>query len=953
MTVPGLPLVSPLLNTLLGTLSAAQAAINDDMTEAAGAAGVPFVPIPFSLQGHEMCTSNPYIVSIGLVKGAYGDRNLGHPNVPGSAAIASAVGSALGLAPASSGGGGGGGGGGGQDGPLRPAPRVRQPGGTHRASGPVRRGWRPADDGSLSFPGGTLSDGTVGGGYVDYLVATGGTGADTWSVTGGSLPPGLSLDQNSGTITGTPTTTGSYTFTAQVTDSSTPTPQTASAQVTITVHNAPSLAVASTQPADATVGQPYAFAESASGGLGQVTWSVTAGALPAGLHLSAATGQITGTPAVSDAGTTDYTVQASDSSSPAQVATADESVTVHPTSDPLTVTTNSLPEVTAGQPYAAQFASTGGVAPVQWSVTSGSLPPGLSLDAATGVLSGTPVAAGTYDLTAQVTDGTAPVSQTASADLSITVDPPPALGITTGALLDGTQGTPYSSTVQATGGAGAYSWQVSSGDLPAGLSLDGTTGQVTGTPAGSGTSTFGITVTDAAGDTATQAYQITIAPTAALTVSSTLPPSTVGTYYTGNVTPSGGLAPYGWSLVLGTLPAGLYLTPPGRLAGTPTGHGISVVTVQVTDGASDTATRSVKLTVDPDAPLTVTTADLDDATQGSDYAQTHDQAQTFSAAGGVGSYAWTLAGGRLPAGLQLTQTGTIQGTPTHFGSSTFTVKVTDLSTPTAQTATRRLSLTVQAEPVFPPSITADSPDSPLAAGASYSYEFAAAGNPGPAFSVSSGSLPPGLRLRPDGLLTGTPGRAGTYTFEVTASNGRSPDAVSPDLQIIVLPAPVIVSVTPDEAVPGTTVVIGGKNLQDASYVDFDGSYALITSDTATQIVTSVPEFAGSGHLYVATQGGYAQSPTPFTVDPAPAPDINSISPTSGSPGSTLTIDGTGLEFAYEVEFGGQVFVSDGELDSDTPTSIELPIPAGASAGPVTVFTDGGSATSAQTFIPSG
>ena len=111
--VPFGPPVSPLLNTLLATLSAAQAAINDDMTAAAGQAGVPFVPIPFSLQGHELCSSDPWIVPIGLIGGIEGDRNLGHPNVPGSAAIAAAVGSQLGLATANSGGGGGGGGGGG------------------------------------------------------------------------------------------------------------------------------------------------------------------------------------------------------------------------------------------------------------------------------------------------------------------------------------------------------------------------------------------------------------------------------------------------------------------------------------------------------------------------------------------------------------------------------------------------------------------------------------------------------------------------------------------------------------------------------------------------------------------------------------------------------------------------------------------------------------------------
>jgi lysophospholipase L1-like esterase len=1117
---PLLGIVSPFINTLLGKIANAQAALNDDMAVAAADAGVQFTPIPYSLSGHELCTGTPYINPLSLVGGVTGDRNLGHPNVAGSAAVASAVGSQLGLATGGPNDGGGG--------PQVALPPART---QHRATGSPHRGIRPGDTGPLSFSGGQLQDGTEGADYIDYLVSTGGNGADTWAVTSGSLPPGLSLDSNAGTITGTPTASGSYTFTAQVSDSSSP-PETASAPVTIDVDAVTPLTVGTTTPSDATAGQPYTFQLSASGGLGSVSWTIASGALPAGLHLQAATGQLTGTPSGTAVGTSTFTVQATDSSSPAQTATGSESIAVHPTSDPLTVAASSLPEIAAGQDYGAQLTSTGGVGPVQWSVSAGSLPPGVSLDPASGLLSGTPTESGTYDFTAQVTDATAPASQTATAPLSITIDAAPALSISTTGAFDGTEGSYYSSTFQATGGVGSYQWYISSGSLPAGLSLDGSTGQVTGIPSGTGSSSFGVTVYDAADNTATQDYSVNIAQIP-LTVSSTLAPATVGTYYTGNVTPSGGQAPYGWSLVSGTLPTGLAFdpstgaitgtpqqkgsfplqvsvvdsstptqqvtanvtltvaaqpkltvstrapvkgavgqpyttgigysggqgpytwavtsgtlppglaldqgsgmvtgtptaagtypvtvqvtdsssptpevasasitftvdnavkltvtpgglpqatqgmsydatlhatggTPPytwsvsgglpagmfldsydGEIYGTPTGHPVKDFTVKVTDSAATpaTASRFVKFTVNQGAPLGITTTSLDDATQGSFYDE------TVTAAGGAGTYTWSVVQGHgtLPAGLTLYSGGQIEGTPTHFGVSTFTIKATDQATPTAHVATQVLSINVEALPVAPPSFTEDSPYS-AAVGSYYSYEFEASGNPAPTFTRTSGHLPSGLKLHKDGELTGTVKKAGTYTFEVTAANGRTPAAVTPELQITVIPPPVITSFTPADGVPGAKVVIHGTHFQGAYYVYLGGSYANITSDKNGQIVTSVPEYAATGPIYVYTPGGTAVSSTSFTVDPPPVPVIKSISPTSGSAGSTLTITGTGLEFGSEVEFGGGVYQPYYYFFSDTAKTITLPVPDGISAGPVTVYTNGGSATSTQTFTPTG
>ena len=136
---------------------------------------------------------------------------------------------------------------------------------------------------------------------------------------------------------------------------------------------------------------------------------------------------------------------------------------------------------------------------IQWSVSAGTLPAGLSLVAATGVISGTPTTAGTTSFTVQVTDA---ANNTGTKALSIAVaaaaQPPT---VTTTSLSGGTAGTAYSTTLQSSGGTTPYSWSVSAGTLPAGLSLVASTGVISGTPTTAGTTSFTVQVIDAANNT--------------------------------------------------------------------------------------------------------------------------------------------------------------------------------------------------------------------------------------------------------------------------------------------------------------------------------------------------------------------------------------------------------------------------------------------------------------------
>ncbi|MFZ0912394.1 MAG: Ig domain-containing protein, partial [Candidatus Korobacteraceae bacterium] len=263
----------------------------------------------------------------------------------------------------------------------------------------------------------SLPSATLNFQYSATLGASGGVPPYTWSVTVGNLPPGLNLDPASGLISGMPTTVGTYPFTLQVADSQTP-PATASAPLSITVNaTLTQLTVVTTSLPAGTQNTAYNAMLAADGGVTPYTWSITAGSLPVGLHLNANTGAITGTP--SGAGLSNFTVQVTDFQ--LSTATAPLSITITP-AVALSITTTSLPSGTAGTAYSATLTAVGGVYPYTWSLTSGSLPFGLFLNASSGVISGTPTTAGTSNFTVQVADSATPPA-TASAPLSIVINP--------------------------------------------------------------------------------------------------------------------------------------------------------------------------------------------------------------------------------------------------------------------------------------------------------------------------------------------------------------------------------------------------------------------------------------------------------------------------------------------------------------------------------------------------
>ncbi|MCJ7655127.1 MAG: putative Ig domain-containing protein, partial [Dehalococcoidia bacterium] len=173
-----------------------------------------------------------------------------------------------------------------------------------------------------------------------------------------------------------------------------------------------------------------------------------------------------------------------------------------------------------------------------------------------------------------------------------------ALNITTTSLPDGTMGSPSSQTLQATGGTGSYTWSITGGSLPAGLTLTPSSGLISGTPTASGPSSFTVQVNDGS-TTATKSLSINISsPTLTITTSS-LPAGVVDTPYSQQLQASGGSGTYTWSIISGSLPAGLTLTPSsGLISGTPTIAATSNFTVQVNDG-STTTSKPLSITINP------------------------------------------------------------------------------------------------------------------------------------------------------------------------------------------------------------------------------------------------------------------------------------------------------------------------------------------------------------------
>ena len=399
----------------------------------------------------------------------------------------------------------------------------------------------------------------------------------SWSYTGTLIND---LVFANGVVSGTPKSTGTFTI---VVTASADGCVSDTQSYTFTIDGPDAIVLNETQPGDKKVGTPFSFTILTSG-CTPSAWTVDTNNLPAGVTFS--NGVISGTPTVS--GTFSITVTATNTEDGCTPDTFTYSFRVDvadpgPTGDAIDL----LPETPApgnqNEPYNWSVPHSG-CTPTAYSYVGTLLP---DLVFSNGVVSGTPTVQGTFTITVTATgDGCIPDTQ----DYTFTIGEAP-IKIITPTLPGGTLNTPYSGPIAAVGGCEPYTWSLSGGALPAGLSLDPATGVISGTPTESGS--FPIEVTVVGCSTDKHNYTIKIGDDNVKITTPNLPGGNQNEPYKAPLDAAGGCTPYEWSLESGSLPVGLVVTADGFIQGTPTNPGTYNFTIRVVGCSTDLKAFSI------------------------------------------------------------------------------------------------------------------------------------------------------------------------------------------------------------------------------------------------------------------------------------------------------------------------------------------------------------------------
>jgi hypothetical protein len=271
---------------------------------------------------------------------------------------------------------------------------------------------------------------------------------------------------------------------------------------------------------------------------------------------------------------------------------------------PPSIVTTNLPTATPSYVYDLALAAVGGVQPLSWSLVSGVLPKGLTLNSA-GTLYGTPTTGGTSTFTLKVTDSSGAPGGGLSAQQVFSLTVVGILTVPATSFMNATVGIPYSATLPYTGGMPPFTWSMYSGSLPSGLVLQASTGVISGTPTTQGSNSFTVEVFDSSSIQQyyiSPTFTITVNPSGPLTIRTrSLLDGTADTPYEGKLVATGGTPPLSWAVTGGALPPGLAFTPAtGVISGIPTATpGTYSFTVEVSDESSpqETSTQQLSITI--------------------------------------------------------------------------------------------------------------------------------------------------------------------------------------------------------------------------------------------------------------------------------------------------------------------------------------------------------------------
>lgn len=750
---------------------------------------------------------------------------------------------------------------------------------------------------TVTFTPAILPDGTTAGHYSVTLRGAGGVAPYSFSVAPGQLPSGMTLTP-AGLLSGLVLQPGTWPVRIDVKDA---TGATGFVDTTLSILDGVQISSFSLEPA--TELQSYQVTLTAVGGVEPYFWSLSSGRLPSGLVLNGV-GLLAGTPDAE--GLSTFTVMVRDASG----GTATRTFQLSVASRPPVIATRDVPVATVAAPYSFTLEGGGGTGALEWTLDSGSMPPGLTLTAA-GLISGVPGNAGAFPFSVRLSDAT---GRSTTASLNLTVKPAP-LKITTESLPD-TPGGIVRLVFRATGGTTPYTWTLTGGRLPNGLSL--TPGGILGGQTFDlGKFDFSLSLKDADGVTAEHSYSLVLTPAPLDLLTDALPGGVVGVAYTIKLSGEGGQQPYLWTAK--GLPNGLSLdSASGDITGAPTLHGTSQVTVELIDAAGASKSRTIPLAVVP-APLLFETRTLAPASLRVAYTS------ALVVSGGVKPYTWQVNGQGLPPGLVLFQDGVIRGTPTSSGTATFTVTATDARD---LRVSRDLSLQVVGGQV---TITSSAvPDGRI--GRKYSHTVAAGGGTPP--YRWSGDLPEGLSLDSAGSIGGVPSQLGLAEVRVIATDAAGESAFAsypvrfalPDLPAVTIVGPpevadplaqseVLIRLEEPFPVPvsGTLhVLFRGDSGVDDSTVQFSTggrSAAFTIPANTTQAVFRVPALG----LQMGTLAGEVELTATFDATDTGLPSTETparpIRITPGPP-SIAAIRAVRTEAGLDVEVSGNSSIRD-------------------------------------------
>jgi hypothetical protein len=716
------------------------------------------------------------------------------------------------------------------------------------------------------------------GDFSSFSVVATGSPAPTLSVSG-TLPTGLTFVPGTGILSGTPAagTAGNYNVTFTASNSAGPD---ATQNFTIVVNQKPG--ISSPDNIAFTTGTLSSFTVVPTG---RPTPTITLGGatLPTGVTFSG--NVLSGSPALDSNGVYNLTFTASSSAGPDYVQN-------------FTLTVQQQPAITSGNAVTFQTSNPGSFTvtatgtPTPTFFTNSALPAGVTLTSA-GVLSGTPQATtgGAYPLLIVAQNG---VGVDATQNFTLTVEQPPSFAQTSTAFLTGVSN---SYTLQVNGfPIPTVSLQ---SVLPAGLSYDGPTRVLSGTPPVNSNGVYNIVfrATNSV-DTVDQNFTLNINQAPAITSANA---TTFIAGAPGSFTVNATGTPAPTFSTSSALPSGVSLSSGGVLSGTPaigTG-GVWPIVIVAGNGIGVNATQNFTLTVNQ-AP-----------------AITSGNSTTFTV-GSTNSFAVTKTGFPaptlsqsviLPAGVTFDPvSGILSGTPNVNTNGTYNLVFT-ANNGVGTAATQNFTLTVNQAPTFTSANTTT-----FTTAVNGSFNVTATGTPAPAFSTT-GTLPSGVTLTGGGLLSGTPaaGTGGLYPLTLTAVNGVSPNA-SQSFTLVINQPPAITSAnnaTFIVGVPGNfSVVRTGFPVPILNQIGASLP-AGVTFDAPSGVLsgTPAPGTAGTYNLVFESQNGVGLTVTQnFTLTVNQSPAITSPNSTifavgslgnftvtaTGSPTPTLSISGATL-----------------------------------------------------------